>query len=134
MAGFRWWTERNALHADNLRLTLALQASEDKRKDAEARCREAETHARVLLDHARVLLDVVDRVTRPQRVAPLPEGKAEERLPDIVERAIASRSGRGNVNRASQLRASARLLMKEANGDAASVAETLLNGSGDLDV
>lgn len=115
------------MQADNLRLTLALQASEDKRKDAEARCREAETHARVLLD-------VVDRVTRPQPVTPLPEGKAEERLPDIVERAIASRSGRGNVNRASQLRASARLLMKEANGDAASVAETLLNGSGDLDV
>lgn len=115
------------MQADNLRLTLALQASEDKRKDAEARCREAETHARVLLD-------VVDRVTRPQPLAPLPEGKADDPLPPEVERAIASRSGRGNVNRASQLRASARLLMKEANGDAASVAETLLNGSGDLDV
>ena len=82
----------------------------------------------------------------PQIIASLePRAKAAEQavaevvavsepLPDVVEQAIASRSGRGNVNRASQLRASARLLLKETQGNAAEVADLILTGSGDLDL
>ena len=131
MGLIRWWQARIWGTAAVKPVTVADAPSPG---EWQAMARAMQARAEAAEDHARLLLDVVDRLTR--RPEPVPEraGAVSEPLPDVVEQAIASRSGRGNVNRASQLRASARLLLKETQGNAAEVADLILTGSGDLDL
>lgn len=138
MGLIRWWQARIGGTAAVKPVTVADAPSPGEwqamARTMLARAEAAEAQVKAAEDHARLLLDVVDRLTR--RPEPVPEraGAVSEPLPDVVEQAIASRSGRGNVNRASQLRASARLLLKETQGNAAEVADLILTGSGDLDL